>query len=90
MNKPDPSHYHDDVIDARIIDDYCLWVFANCDGETKVVNFDHPMFCPSMLIDAYKSLWRDDWNMDEDKPNYVAKFRQWMIDCGTTEEELEG
>lgn len=85
----DESHYNDELIDARIIHEFYLWTFTNVDGETKTVPFDNNFFSPCDLVRAYKSLWGEDWNMDEDKPSYVQRFKEWLIATGCTAEELE-
>lgn len=89
MTNNTESHYEDDLIKLNIDSDFCLWVFHNVDAKTKAISFADNMFSPRELVDAYKSMWGDDWNMDEDKPEYVQKFKDWLISNGTNPEELE-
>lgn len=85
----DPSHYNDGLIDVRHIQEFCLVVFTNCDGDTKVVSYDDNFFSPIDLVEAYQMVWRADWNMDDEKASYTQKFKDWQIACGCDPEELE-
>ena len=87
--KIDESHYNDGLIDARNIQEFCMVVFTNSNGETKTVSYDDNFFSPIELVNAYTSLWRKDWNMDDEKASYVQKFKEWQIACGCNPEELE-
>jgi len=85
----DPDHYNDDMIDVRHIPEFCMMVLTNCDGDTKAVGYDGNFFAPIDIVEAYKSLWRSDWNMGEEKPLYVQKLKEWMIATGCQADELE-
>ena len=90
VEEPDPEHYNDGMIDIRNIQDFCMMVLTNCDGDAKSVGYDDNFYSPADLIEAYESLWRTDWNMDDEKALYVKKLKDWMILTGCDPEELEG
>ena len=89
FEEPDSEHYNDGMIDLRNIQEFCRIVFTNCDGDTKVVGYDDNFFASCDLLEAYKSLWRKDWNMDDEKELYIKKFKEYLIATGCSAEELE-
>ena len=76
-------HYNDGLIDVREIGHpFNLVTFTNVAGDTKVVFYDNNLFEYEDLVTAYESLWRSDWNMDDGKPEYVAKFKEFLTEEG--------
>lgn len=78
-------HYNDKLIDVR--DTFNLVVFVNCDGKAATVGFDDNFFTPAELLRAYESLFDPSWNMDDEKPKYVAKFKRFLIKNGAEFDE---
>ena len=84
----DEEHYNDGMIDVRVINEFDRVVFVNCNGDAKAVSFDNNLFSPKELVEAYESMWRSDWNMDDEKAEYVSRYKSYMLKCGCKPEEL--
>ena len=86
----DENHYNDDYIDVRNIPEFCLIVFTNYEGDTKVVSYESNFFTPHDLLEAYKAVFRDDWLMDDEIPVRVSAYKKYLMDTqGCTEEDFE-
>lgn len=83
------AHYHDDCVDMRIIEEYCLWVLVNNEGDAVSLSYETWHFHVHDLLEAYRQLI-DELDLDEeDAKTHILKFKQYLIDTGTSEEELE-
>lgn len=83
----DEKHFNDGYVDFRVIDEFCMAVFANRDGDSKTVGFDDNFFSPIDLVKAYKDVFKEDWG--EDKESFAAVFKAYLIACGCKAEEVE-
>ena len=86
---PDPDHYNDGMIDVRNIPDFNLIVFTSNEGDTKTVGYDDNFFHPSCLLGVYRSLWKKTWNMDNELPDYVNRYKEYLLKTGCSPEDLE-
>lgn len=91
----DYTHYNDGMIDYRAIEATIegfsdpINVFVNTNGDCKTVPVDN-FFGVSDLVDAYEQMWRADWNMDDEKQEYLERFKRYLIEvCGCAPKELE-
>lgn len=82
-----PNDYNDGLIHLHIIDEFCMNVLVNRDGDCKTISYDDNFFHISDLPKAYAGLWRDDWYIDGEKPAYVDRFKNWLIESGYAEKE---
>lgn len=83
------DHYHDDCVDMRIISEFCLWVLVNNEGDAVSLSYETWHFHAHDLLEAYGQLI-DELDLDEeDRKTHILKFKQYLIDTGTPEEELE-
>lgn len=84
VDKPDPLHYNDGLVDVRDVHEFCLMELVNRFGETKSVNYDSNMFSPADIVSAYESLAGPDAG-DKD----IMKLKVWLIATGCDPEDFE-
>ena len=77
------------MIDVRNIPDFNLIVFTSNEGDTKTVGYDDNFFHPSCLLGVYRSLWKKTWNMDNELPDYVNRYKEYLLKTGCDPEDLE-
>ena len=90
----DYEHYNNGFIDLRVIPEFYVWVATNVSGETKVIDFDDNFFSAKDLLEAYLSLWKDDWagfsgSCEDCKSAHINAFKRWLIGIGAEVEDLE-
>ena len=92
IEEPDPAHYNDGMIDCHFIEffDNPMAVMVNCDGDAETLDCTSNFYTEADLLLAYNKLWKSDWNMDDEKPLYVRKFKEWILQGGCDPELLEG
>lgn len=81
--------YNDGMIAKIDIDEFCMVVLVNCDGDTQTVSYDSNFFAPIDILRAYRQLWKKEWNMDDELEDYIAKFKKHLAYQGAQESELE-
>ena len=86
----DPEHYNDGYTDVRNISEFCMMVFTNNDGKTKVVGYDDNFFSTLDLLKAFREISKPVHEDDEEElEQAIDGFKKWMIDTGANPEEWE-
>lgn len=82
MREPNTeNHYCDSFVELFNSQEHCMWVMANCHGESEAISYDDNFYTPFDLLRAYRKLTKDDEASDE-------AFKKWLIDEAGCEPEL--
>ena len=82
----DEKHYIDDSVDVRYIPEFNLVVFTSTDGIVESVSYDTNFFSPADLVSSYRSVFPED---GDDKEEHVRKYKEYLVACGCSEDELD-
>lgn len=90
VDEIDYTHYNDGFIDLRVIPEFYVWVVTEgISGKAMTIAFDDNFFSVRDLLEAYLSLWEEDWATEETKKERIDAFKRWLIDIGAEQELLD-